>query len=104
MEFYLIHNVGSEATGTAGATAKLDFTGATGYTADFRRQAVLVASCGASSIYAKVVGRGSGVTPTITSSNWHIQIPAGQSVLIRATREVDLYLNGSTAYTAQELG
>ena len=103
MEFYLIRNVGSEVTGTAGGTAKLDFSVASGYTADFRRQAVLIASCGASPIYAKVAGR-SGSAPTITSSNWHVQIPAGKSVLIRAAREVDVYLNGSSAYTAQELG
>jgi hypothetical protein len=104
MEFYLIRNVGAEVTGTAGATAKLDFTVGTNYAANFLRQAVLVASCGASPVYAKVVGRSSGITPTITSTNWHVQIPAGQTVLIRATREVDVYLNGSTAYTAQELG
>ena len=103
MEFYLIHNVGAELTGTAGATAKLDFSSGTNYAANFRRQAVLVASCGASPVYAKIVGRG-GSAPTVTSSNWHIQIPAGQTVLIRATREVDVYLLGTTAYTAQEIG
>jgi len=103
MEFYLIHNAGAEVTGTAGATAKLDFSGGANYGVNFKRQAVLIASCGASPIYAKVVGR-NGSAPTVTSSNWHVQILAGQTVLLRATREIDVYLNGSTAYTAQELG
>jgi hypothetical protein len=103
MEFYLIRNVGAEITGAAGATAKLDFTAASAYNPDFRRQAILLASCGTAPIYVKLVGR-SGTAPTITSSNWHIQVPAGQSVVTQATREVDVYVNGSTAYTAVELG
>jgi hypothetical protein len=109
MEFYLIHNVGAECVGTAGATAKIDFTGANGaqttsnYAANTQRQGVMIAGCGASPLYVKVVGRTSGITPTITASNYHIQVPAGQTVMIRATREVDVWVYGSTAFTAVEV-
>lgn len=103
MEFYLIRNVGAELVSTAGATSKLDFTAGTNYASDFRRQAVLFANSGTAPVYVKVGGRNSG-TSTVTSSNYHLQVPAGQSVTLRATREVDLYVNGSSSFTAVELG
>jgi hypothetical protein len=103
MEFYLIRNVGAELVATAGATSKLDFSTGTNYASDFRRQAVLVANSGTAAIYVKVGGRNNG-SPTVTSTNYHLQVPVGQSVTLRATREVDLYVNGSSAFTAVELG
>lgn len=110
MEFYLIHGVGAECVGTASGTAtKIDFTGGNGaqttsnYAANNQRQGVLVTSCGAAAIYAKVVGRGSGITPTITSTNYHIPIPAANGAFIPATREVDVWVIGSTAFTAVEV-
>lgn len=103
METFFIRNLGSEVAGVAGAMSKLDFTVAAGYNPNFRRQAVLLAACGSAPLYVKCVGR-SGGAPTMNTQNWHLQVPSGQSVLVRATREVDLYLLGSAAYTALELG
>lgn len=110
MEFYLIHNVGAECAGTAGATAKIDFTGVnvafttSNYAANMQRQGVLVASTGASPLFLKLVGRGSGITPTVSASNYHFQVPSGQTVMIRATREVDAWLYGTSGFTAVEVG
>lgn len=89
-------------TGTAGATAKIDFTGATGYNPTAERQAVLVASCGASPLYIKLVNAGASA-PTVTSGNYHYYVPANSTLTIRCWRSVDLYVFGTTAFTAKEI-
>lgn len=104
MEFFLIRGIGSEVTGTAGATAKLDFTGASGYAANFKRQAIVVASCGAATVYIKLIGRSAAAPPTVSAATFHFAVPAGSSAVIQCTRDVDAYLFGTTAFTAVELG
>lgn len=102
-DYQLWRNVGSEVVGTAGATAKIDFTAVSGYNANFRRQGVLVTSCGAAECYLKLVTQ-NAAAPTVTAANYNVPIPAGTGVKIPCTRDLDLYIFGTTVFVAKEIG
>jgi hypothetical protein len=93
--------VGGEASGTAGATAKLEFSG--GDAAFAREGGFLITSCGAADLYLKLVARGAAA-PTLTALNYLIRIPSGETVHVNAGRALDAYIFGTTEYFAQELG
>ena len=103
MENWTIKSIGAILSGTAGVSAKLDFTAGSNYSGNFVRQAVTIASCGASPVYVSIVPRGYAA-PTVSSSSFDYCIPAGMSDILRVERSVDLYFFGTTAYTAKELG
>jgi len=95
-----IRNIGAKLTGTAGATAKLNFAGVSGYS-DFKRSGVSICSCGASPIYVKAVAK-DAAAPTVSSTNAEWVIAAGGTLNLEVARSIDLYINGTSEYAATE--
>ena len=94
--------IGGTASGTAGATAKITFTPPANYPGDFPRRMVAIASTGASSLYLKAVQKGAAA-PTVSSSDFHWAVPSGSTLHLRVGGSVDLYLFGTTTYSAVEM-
>lgn len=102
MEFWGIRGFLSAVHATAGATAKIDFTGAANYNPTAERQGLLVASCGAAPAYIKLVNKGDAA-PTVTATDFDYYVPALSTATIKAWRSVDVYIFGTVTYNAKEI-
>lgn len=100
-EFSIWRGVQPSLTGTAGASALLDFTGLTGYVSTWKRSGVVIRNTGAGTLYVDVANA-TDAAPTVTAANALYQIAPGTSLSLSYARSVSLYIFGTSTYAARE--